>query len=89
MNQLRKYVTTVTGPLAIRSSSKLEDSNYQPFAGVYATYMCPLVENRDRMLRELCKAIKSVYASTYFAGSRNYIQASGNLLGEEKMAIIW
>lgn len=85
---LKVFIDTVRHPLAVRSSSKLEDSNYQPFAGVYATYMCPLVENRDRMLRELCKAIKSVYASTYFAGSRNYIQASGNLLGEEKMAII-
>ena len=85
---LKAFVRTVRQPLAVRSSSKLEDSNYQPFAGVYATYMCPLVENRDRMLRELSKAIKSVYASTYFSGSRTYIQASGNLLGEEKMAVI-
>lgn len=85
---LKAFLATVDGPLAVRSSSKLEDSNYQPFAGVYATYMCPPVENKDRMLRELGKAIKSVYASTYFKGSRNYIQASGNLLGEEKMAVI-
>ena len=85
---LKAFLATVDGPLAVRSSSKLEDSNYQPFAGVYATYMCPPVENKDRMLRELGKAVKSVYASTYFRGSRNYIQASGNLLGEEKMAVI-
>lgn len=85
---LKAFLATVDGPLAVRSSSKLEDSNYQPFAGVYATYMCPPVENKDRMLRELEKAVKSVYASTYFRGSRNYIQASGNLLGEEKMAVI-
>ena len=85
---LKAFLATVDSPLAVRSSSKLEDSNYQPFAGVYATYMCPPVENKDRMLRELGKAIKSVYASTYFKGSRNYIQASGNLLGEEKMAVI-
>lgn len=85
---LKAFVATVRHPLAVRSSSKLEDSNYQPFAGVYSTYMCPLVENKDRMLRELSKAVKSVYASTYFSGSRNYIQASGNLLGEEKMAVI-
>lgn len=85
---LKAFLATVDRPLAVRSSSKLEDSNYQPFAGVYATYMCPPVENKDRMLRELGKAIKSVYASTYFKGSRNYIQASGNLLGEEKMAVI-
>ena len=88
LEHLRVYLDTVRGPLAVRSSSKLEDSNFQPFAGVYSTYMCPRVENRDRMLRELGKAIKSVYASTYFSGSRNYIQASGNLLGEEKMAVI-
>ena len=85
---LKAFLATVDSPLAVRSSSKLEDSNYQPFAGVYATYMCPPVENKDRMLRELGKAVKSVYASTYFRGSRNYIQASGNLLGEEKMAVI-
>ena len=89
LNQnLKAFLATVDGPLAVRSSSKLEDSNYQPFAGVYATYMCPPVENKDRMLRELGKAIKSVYASTFFKGSRNYIQTSGNLLGEEKMAIV-
>ena len=88
LGKLRTFVATVDSPVAVRSSSKLEDSNYQPFAGVYSTYMCPLVENKDRMLREITKAIKSVYASTYFAGSRAYIQASGNLIGEEKMAII-
>lgn len=85
---LKAFVATLDRPVAVRSSSKLEDSNYQPFAGVYSTYMCPFVDNKDRMLRELTKAIKSVYASTYFAGSRAYIQASGNLLGEEKMAVI-
>ena len=88
LRNLKAFVATIDRPVAVRSSSKLEDSNYQPFAGVYSTYMCPFVENRDRMLRELTKAIKSVYASTYFAGSRAYIQASGNLLGEEKMAVI-
>ena len=88
LSDLKAFVATLDSPVAVRSSSKLEDSNYQPFAGVYSTYMCPLVENKDRMLREITKAIKSVYASTYFAGSRAYIQASGNLIGEEKMAII-
>lgn len=85
---LAAFLATTGKPIAVRSSSKLEDSNFQPFAGVYSTYMCPPVENRDRMVRELAKAVKSVYASTYFTGSRNYIQASGNLLGEEKMAVI-
>ena len=88
LKNLKAFVATLDRPVAVRSSSKLEDSNYQPFAGVYSTYMCPFVDNKDRMLRELTKAVKSVYASTYFAGSRAYIQASGNLLGEEKMAVI-
>ncbi|MBR1927627.1 MAG: phosphoenolpyruvate synthase [Bacteroidales bacterium] len=88
LRELKAFVATVDTPVAVRSSSKLEDSDYQPFAGVYSTYMCPLVDNKDRMLREITKAIKSVYASTFFAGSRAYIQASGNLIGEEKMAII-
>lgn len=65
ISSLKTYLKTVDTPLAIRSSSKLEDSNYQTFAGVYSTYMIPLVENRDQMLRMLDKAIKSVYASVF------------------------
>lgn len=85
---LRAYIRTVSGPLAVRSSSKLEDSHYQPFAGIYSTYMIPQTKNEDQMLRLLGKAIKSVYASVYFAASRAYIQASSNLLSEEKMAVV-
>lgn len=88
VHELRRYLDTVTTPLAIRSSSKLEDSNYQPFAGVYSTYMIPLTENKDQMLRMLDKAIKSVYASAYYNGSRTYIQTTGNLHSEEKMAVV-
>ena len=88
MDQLRVYVETVRSPLAVRSSSKLEDSSYQPFAGVYSTYMIPLVENRNQMLRMLGKAIKSVYASVFYSGSRTYIQTTANLLSEEKMAVV-
>ena len=88
VEQLRAYVMTVRYPLAIRSSSKLEDSSYQPFAGVYSTYMIPFVENRDQMLRMLEKAIKSVYASVFYNGSRTYIQTTANLLSEEKMAVV-
>jgi hypothetical protein len=72
----------------VRSSSKLEDSYYQPFAGVYSTYMIPHTENEDQQLRLLSKAIKSVYASVYFASSRGYITATANVLSEEKMAIV-
>ena len=88
MEQLRVFVETVRSPLAIRSSSKLEDSSYQPFAGVYSTYMIPLVENKDQMLRMLGKAIKSVYASVFYNGSRTYIHTTANLLSEEKMAVV-
>lgn len=88
VEELRSYVDTVRSPLAVRSSSKLEDSSYQPFAGVYSTYMIPLVDNKDQMLRMLGKAIKSVYASVFYNGSRTYIQTTGNLLSEEKMAVV-
>ena len=88
VEQLKSYIDTVRTPLAVRSSSKLEDSSYQPFAGVYSTYMIPLVENKSQMLRMLGKAIKSVYASVFYAGSRTYIQTTANLLSEEKMAVV-
>ncbi len=88
VEELRAFVATSRSPLAVRSSSKLEDSSYQPFAGVYSTYMIPLAENRDQMLRMLEKAIKSVYASVFYSGSRTYIHTTGNLLSEEKMAVV-
>ena len=88
VDELRSFIDTTRSPLAVRSSSKLEDSSYQPFAGVYSTYMIPLVENKDQMLRMLGKAIKSVYASVFYSGSRTYIQTTGNLLSEEKMAVV-
>ena len=88
VTELRAYIKYAKGPLAIRSSSKLEDSHYQPFAGIYSTYMIPLTDNTDQMLRLLGKAIKSVYASVYFAASRAYITATANVLSEEKMAVV-
>ena len=86
--ELKAYIRTVRTPLAVRSSSKLEDSHYQPFAGIYSTYMIPYTENEDQMLRLVLRAVKSVYASVYFAASRAYIQTSQNLISEEKMAVI-
>lgn len=86
--ELKAYIRTVRTPLAVRSSSKLEDSHYQPFAGIYSTYMIPFTKNEDQMLRLLLRAVKSVYASVYFAASRAYIQTSQNLISEEKMAVI-
>ncbi len=85
---LRHFIRVTHCPLAVRSSSKLEDSYYQPFAGVYSTYMIPSVENEDQQLRMLGKAIKSVYAAVYFAAARGYITSTANVISEEKMAIV-
>ena len=75
-------------PIAIRSSSLLEDSHYQPFAGIYSTYMIPHTENRDLMLKMLTDAIKGVYASVFYADSKAYMTATSNLIDQEKMAVI-
>lgn len=88
MDALKRFIKYSRKPIAIRSSSMLEDSYYQPFAGVYSTYMIPHTDNADQQIRLLAKAIKSVYASVYFASSRAYITATGNVIAEEKMAII-
>lgn len=78
----------VDRPLAIRSSSLLEDSHYQPFAGIYSTYMIPHVEDRYEMLKLLSDAIKSVYASVFYRDSKAYMTATSNVIDQEKMAVI-
>lgn len=88
IDDLRALYEVIDRPLAIRSSSLLEDSHYQPFAGIYSTYMIPHLNNPDRMLRLLCDAIKSVYASVYYADSKAYMTATSNLIDQEKMAVI-
>lgn len=75
-------------PLAVRSSSKLEDSHYQPFAGIYSTYMIPRISDNKVMVRMLSDAIKEVYASVYYRGSKAYMTATSNVIDEEKMGII-
>jgi len=85
---LRTIAGSMKHSLAIRSSSKLEDSHYQPFAGIYSTYMVPGVEDPDVMLRMICQAIKSVYASVYFKSSKAYMAATSNVIDEEKMGIV-
>ena len=75
-------------PIAVRSSSKLEDSHYQPFAGVYSTYMIPPHHDSKVMLAKLADAIKQVYASVYFKSSKAYMTATANVIDEEKMGII-
>ena len=78
----------VEKPLAIRSSSLLEDSHYQPFAGIYSTYMIPHVSDKYEMLRMLSDAIKGVYASVFYADSKAYMTATSNVIDQEKMAVI-
>lgn len=86
---LYTLITFVRNPLAIRSSSLLEDSYYQPFAGIYSTYMIPNLESDERrMLDMLSEAIKSVYASAFFKDSKSYMSATANVIDEEKMAIV-
>jgi len=75
-------------PLAVRSSSKLEDSHYQPFAGIYSTYMIPRLSDNKQMVKMLSDAIKEVYASVYYKASKAYMTATANVIDEEKMGII-
>ncbi|MCX6330929.1 MAG: response regulator [Bacteroidia bacterium] len=75
-------------PLAVRSSSKLEDSHYQPFAGVYSTYMIPRLPDNKQMVTVLSDAIKEVYASVYYKASKAYMTATSNVIDEEKMGIV-
>jgi hypothetical protein len=86
---LYTFLSFVRNPIAIRSSSLLEDSHYQPFAGIYSTYMIPYVKDDERLMSEMiCNAIKSVYASAFFKDSKAYMAATSNVIDEEKMGII-
>ena len=75
-------------PIAIRSSSLLEDAHYQPFAGIYSTYMIPYLDDKYEMLRMLACAIKGVYASVFYRDSKAYMTATSNVIDQEKMAVI-
>ncbi len=85
---LKALTEVVDRPLAVRSSSILEDSHYQPFAGVYSTYMIPHVDDDRQMLALLRDAIKGVYASVFYAESKAYMTATSNVIDQEKMAVI-
>ncbi len=82
------FFDVVKSPIAIRSSSLLEDSHYQPFAGIYSTYMIPYMEDKYEMLRMLSDAIKGVYASVFYKDSKAYMQATSNVIDQEKMSVI-
>jgi len=87
LEDITVFLKTLNSPVAIRSSSVFEDTLYQPFAGVYATYMVPNT-NIDRLLEMVSDAIKSVMASAFFKSSRSYIKATSHSVEESKMAVI-
>lgn len=82
------FFDVVRRPLAVRSSSLLEDSHYQPFAGIYSTYMIPYIEDTAVRMRMLTDAVKAVYASVFFSDSKAYMNATSNVIDQEKMAVI-
>lgn len=88
IEDLMAFFDVVKGPIAVRSSSLLEDSHYQPFAGIYSTYMVPKLEDKYDMLRTLSDAIKAVYASVFYRDSKAYMTATSNLIDQEKMAVV-
>ncbi len=82
------FFEATKSPIAVRSSSLLEDAHYQPFAGIYSTYMIPHLDDKYEMLRQLACAIKGVYASVYYKDSKAYMTATSNVIDQEKMAVI-
>lgn len=82
------FFEATDSPIAIRSSSLLEDSHYQPFAGIYSTYMIPNLKDKYQMLQMLAAAIKGVYASVFYHDSKAYMTATSNVIDQEKMAVI-
>jgi hypothetical protein len=89
LGDLRSLAESVRVPLAIRSSSLLEDDLHQPFAGVYMTKMTPNCQlSPDERFRKLAEAIKLIYASTFFSSAKDAIRAAGKNPGDEKMAVL-
>jgi CheY-like chemotaxis protein len=88
IEDLTAFFEAVKSPIAVRSSSLLEDSHYQPFAGIYATYMVPKVADSYQQLKLISDAIKGVYASVFYKDSKAYMTATQNLIDQEKMAIV-
>jgi CheY-like chemotaxis protein len=88
IEDLVAFADVVKTPVAVRSSSLLEDSHYQPFAGIYTTYMIPKSEDEYEMLKKISNAIKGVYASVFYKDSKAYMTATQNLIDQEKMAIV-
>jgi hypothetical protein len=88
IEDLMAFADVVKGPIAVRSSSLLEDSHYQPFAGIYSTYMVPKLDDKYEMLGLMSAAIKAVYASVFYRDSKTYMTATSNVIDQEKMAVV-
>ncbi len=85
---LRHFISVIDNPIAIRSSSVLEDSHYQPFAGIYSTYMVSNTDSVEVVMKQISDAIKCVYASVYFKSSKAYMEATMNIIDEERMGVV-
>ncbi len=85
---LAEIVKVIHQPISVRSSSLLEDSHFQPFAGVYETCMIPNQGSEEQRLNELCDALRCVWASTYFKQAKDYLKATDHMPGDEKMAVV-
>ena len=88
LESLSAFVEVVQKPIAVRSSSLLEDAHYQPFAGIYSTYMIPFDDDPKVMIELLRTAIKGVYASVFYAQSKAYMAATSNVIDQEKMGVV-
>lgn len=89
LGDLRALTDVVRTPLAVRSSSLLEDALNRPFAGVYETKMTPNNQpDANTRFQRLVEAVKLVYASTYFKSAKDYLRAARPAVGEEKMAVV-
>ena len=82
------FFDAINNPVAIRSSSLLEDSHYQPFAGIFSTYMIPYLDDKFEMIRMISDGIKAVYASVFYKDSKSYMVATQNIIDQEKMAVV-
>ena len=85
---LKDVLSIIRKPMSVRSSSLLEDSHFQPFAGVYQTSMIPNTGSDEKRLEDLERAVKTVWASTYFECAKEYLKRTYHSLEEEKMAVI-
>jgi DNA-binding NarL/FixJ family response regulator len=86
---LEQYLSYARYPLAVRSSSLLEDAQFQPFAGIYKTYMIPNNHpDPNKRLEQLLLAIKLIYASTCCENTRTYFKSTYHRIEDEKMGVV-